>query len=90
VLVTGASGEVGLIACRLATLAGARVVGQVRQARSAPRQEHRPVRAMPERQGAEAVARVAAGVSPGFDGRTSFRAGPLMMDVRQVGLWARI
>jgi NADPH:quinone reductase len=36
VLVTGASGGVGLIACRLASLAGARVVGQVRQARSAP------------------------------------------------------
>jgi len=30
VLVTGASGGVGLIACRLASLAGARVVGQVR------------------------------------------------------------
>ena len=36
VLVTGASGGVGLIACRLAVLAGARVVGQVRTARSAP------------------------------------------------------
>jgi NADPH:quinone reductase-like Zn-dependent oxidoreductase len=36
VLVTGASGGVGLIACRLASLAGARVVGQVRQSRSAP------------------------------------------------------
>lgn len=36
VLVTGASGGVGLIACRLAALAGARVVGQVRQVRSAP------------------------------------------------------
>jgi NADPH:quinone reductase len=36
VLVTGASGGVGLIACRLASLAGARVVGQVRQPRSAP------------------------------------------------------
>jgi NADPH:quinone reductase len=35
-LVTGASGGVGLIACRLASLAGARVVGQARQARSAP------------------------------------------------------
>jgi NADPH:quinone reductase len=35
VLVTGASGGVGLIACRLATLSGARVVGQVRQSRSA-------------------------------------------------------
>lgn len=31
VLVTGASGGVGLFACRLATLAGADVVGQVRQ-----------------------------------------------------------
>jgi NADPH:quinone reductase len=36
VLVTGASGGLGLIACRLACLAGARVVGQVRQPRSAP------------------------------------------------------
>ena len=36
VLVTGASGGVGLIACRLASLAGARVVGQVRPSRSAP------------------------------------------------------
>jgi NADPH:quinone reductase len=36
VLVTGASGGVGLIACRLASLAGARVVGQVRRSRSAP------------------------------------------------------
>lgn len=36
VLVTGASGGLGLIACRLASLAGARVVGQVRQQRSAP------------------------------------------------------
>ena len=36
VLVTGASGGVGLIACRLASLAGARVVGQVRQSRSVP------------------------------------------------------
>ena len=36
VLVTGASGGVGLIACRLACLAGARVVAQVRQSRSAP------------------------------------------------------
>ena len=35
VLVTGASGGVGLIACRLASLAGARVVGQVRRSRSA-------------------------------------------------------
>jgi NADPH:quinone reductase-like Zn-dependent oxidoreductase len=35
VLVTGASGGVGLIACRLACLAGARVVGQVRQPGSA-------------------------------------------------------
>jgi NADPH:quinone reductase len=35
VLVTGASGGVGLIACRLASLAGATVVGQVRQPRSA-------------------------------------------------------
>jgi NADPH:quinone reductase-like Zn-dependent oxidoreductase len=36
VLVSGASGGVGLIACRLASLSGARVVGQVRQPRSAP------------------------------------------------------
>jgi NADPH:quinone reductase-like Zn-dependent oxidoreductase len=36
VLITGASGGVGLIACRLASLAGARVVGQVRQSSSAP------------------------------------------------------
>ena len=36
VLVTGASGGVGLMACRLASLAGARVVAQVRQPRSAP------------------------------------------------------
>lgn len=36
VLVTGASGGVGLIACRLASLAGARVVGQVRRSRSVP------------------------------------------------------
>ena len=36
VLVTGASGGVGLIACRLASLAGAQVVAQVRQSRSAP------------------------------------------------------
>jgi NADPH:quinone reductase len=36
VLVTGASGGVGLIACRLASLAGARVVAQVRQQGSAP------------------------------------------------------
>ena len=36
VLVTGASGGVGLIACRLASLAGARVAAQVRQPRSAP------------------------------------------------------
>jgi NADPH:quinone reductase-like Zn-dependent oxidoreductase len=35
VLVTGASGGVGLIACRLASLAGAGVVGQVRRSRSA-------------------------------------------------------
>ena len=35
VLVTGASGGLGLIACRLASLAGARVVGQVRHSRSA-------------------------------------------------------
>ncbi len=35
VLVTGASGGLGLIACRLASLAGARVVAQVRQPRSA-------------------------------------------------------
>ena len=34
VLVTGASGGVGLFACRLASLAGARLVGQVRQSRS--------------------------------------------------------
>ena len=34
VLVTGASGGVGLFACRLAALAGAQVVGQVRQASS--------------------------------------------------------
>ncbi len=36
VLVTGASGGVGLIACRLASLAGARVVAQVRHSQSAP------------------------------------------------------
>jgi NADPH2:quinone reductase len=36
VLVTGASGGVGLLACQLAALAGARVVGQVRQPGSAP------------------------------------------------------
>lgn len=36
VLITGASGGLGLIACRLASLAGARVVAQVRQQRSAP------------------------------------------------------
>ena len=36
VLVTGASGGLGLIACRLASLAGARVIGQVRQPRSVP------------------------------------------------------
>ncbi|MDR3033668.1 MAG: zinc-binding dehydrogenase [Kitasatospora sp.] len=36
VLVTGASGGLGLIACRLACLAGARVVGLIRRARSAP------------------------------------------------------
>jgi NADPH:quinone reductase len=36
VLVTGASGGLGLIACQLASLAGARVVGQVRQSRSVP------------------------------------------------------
>ena len=36
VLVTGASGGLGLIACRLASLAGARVIGQVRQPQSAP------------------------------------------------------
>ncbi|HEX4207002.1 MAG TPA: zinc-binding dehydrogenase [Ktedonobacteraceae bacterium] len=35
VLVTGASGGVGLFACRLAALAGAQVVGQVRQSASA-------------------------------------------------------
>jgi NADPH2:quinone reductase len=35
VLVTGASGGVGLFACRLASLAGARLVGQLRQSRSA-------------------------------------------------------
>jgi NADPH2:quinone reductase len=35
VLVTGASGGVGLFACRLASLAGAQLVGQVRQSRSA-------------------------------------------------------
>ena len=35
VLVTGASGGVGLIACRLASLAGARVVAQVRHSESA-------------------------------------------------------
>jgi NADPH2:quinone reductase len=34
VLVTGASGGVGLFACRLASLAGAQLVGQVRQSRS--------------------------------------------------------
>lgn len=36
VLVTGASGGVGLFACRLANLAGAAVVGQVRKSRSGP------------------------------------------------------
>lgn len=36
VLVTGASGGLGLFACRLACLAGARVVGQVRQPGAAP------------------------------------------------------
>jgi len=36
VLVTGASGGLGLITCRLAALAGAQVVGQVRQPRLAP------------------------------------------------------
>jgi NADPH:quinone reductase len=36
VLVTGASGGLGLFACRLASLAGARVVGQIRQQRLAP------------------------------------------------------
>lgn len=36
VLVTGASGGVGLLACRLASLAGARVVGQVRHSQSVP------------------------------------------------------
>lgn len=36
VLVTGASGGVGLFACRLATLAGATVVAQVRRAASEP------------------------------------------------------
>ena len=36
VLVTGASGGLGLIACQLASVAGARVIGQVRQPRSAP------------------------------------------------------
>lgn len=35
VLITGASGGVGLFACRLASLAGAQVVGQVRQSTSA-------------------------------------------------------
>jgi len=35
VLVTGASGGLGLIACRLASLAGAWVIGQVRQPQSA-------------------------------------------------------
>jgi NADPH2:quinone reductase len=35
VLVAGASGGVGLFACRLATLAGAKVVGQTRQSSSA-------------------------------------------------------
>jgi NADPH:quinone reductase-like Zn-dependent oxidoreductase len=35
VLVTGASGGVGLIACQLASLAGARVVGQVRHSSAA-------------------------------------------------------
>lgn len=35
VLVTGASGGVGLFACQLASLAGARVIGQVRHPRSA-------------------------------------------------------
>ena len=36
VLVTGASGGLGLIACRLASLAGVLVVGQVRQSHSVP------------------------------------------------------
>jgi NADPH:quinone reductase len=36
VLVTGASGGLGLFTCRLASLAGARVIGQVRQPQSAP------------------------------------------------------
>ena len=36
VLVTGASGGVGLFACQLASLAGAQVVGQVRQSSSVP------------------------------------------------------
>jgi NADPH:quinone reductase len=36
VLVTGASGGVGLMACRLASLAGAQVVGQIRHSGSAP------------------------------------------------------
>ncbi len=36
VLVTGASGGLGLIACQLAHLAGAQVIGQVRQPGSAP------------------------------------------------------
>ena len=35
VLVTGASGGVGLVACQLASLAGARVIGQVRRSESA-------------------------------------------------------
>lgn len=35
VLITGASGGVGLFACRLASLAGAQVVGQIRQSSSA-------------------------------------------------------
>lgn len=36
VLVTGASGGVGLFACRLASLAGAQVIGQVRRSSSVP------------------------------------------------------
>jgi NADPH:quinone reductase-like Zn-dependent oxidoreductase len=69
VLVTGASGGVGLMACQLASLAGASVAGQVRQSRSA---------ALVHQAGAEHVV-VAEDVAP------AAQLGPYQLIVEQLG-----
>ncbi len=69
VLVTGASGGVGLFACRLAVLAGARVVGQVRRSES---------RSLVEKTGAEQVV-VGEGITP------AARHGPYHLIVEHLG-----